>query len=183
MMNKFNRCTLVISLFFCFVFVIAFWQFAHKYAQQRILQSDLERQKLAQISLNILNYKNKYGDLDEYMKRLEERFQRLDKILPERMQQGEVVSFLQRTALENQIKIISLTPSSIQPVDADSTEVSKLPISIKIECKYISLIHFLKSLEASERLINVEDISIISKGDGDWLTCDLIIIIFAMSKN
>ena len=182
-MTKFNKGTLAISLFFCVVFGIVFWQFAHKYAQQKILQIDLERQKLAQISLNILNYKNKYGNLDEYMQKLEERFQQLDKTLPEKMQQGEFINFLQRAALESQIKIISLTPSDIQPIDADSNEIIKLPVNVRIECKYISLINFLNSLEASERIISVEDLSIISKGDGDWLTCDLIIIIFAMIKN
>ena len=194
---KFNKTTLAVSLFFCVISEILFWQFAHKYTQQRILQLDLERQKSSQISTNILNYKSKYGNLDEYLQRLEERFQLSNKILPERMEQGEFVNFLQKTALENQIKIVSLTPSTIQPVydnaktNSDNEEAEetaknrsenliKLPISVKIEGSYISLIKFLESIESKERLMNIEEFSITSKGDGDWLTCNLNVIIFAL---
>ena len=193
---KFNKTTLAVSLFFCVISWIVFWKFAHKYAQQRTLQLDLERQKLSQISTNILNYKSKYGNLDEYLQRLEERFQLSNKTLPEKMEQGEFVNFLQKTALENQIKIISLTPSTIQPVYDDSKvdldnenaeessknhneDLIKLPIRIKIEGSYISLIKFLESMESKERLMNIEEFSITSKSDGDWLVCNLNINIFA----
>ena len=153
---------------------------------------------MSQISTNILNYKNKYGNLEEYMEKLEERFQLSSRILPENINQGEFINFLQRTALENNIKIISLTPSTIQPVYDDSENKSeaaksegeetakqggtliKLPIDLKIEGTYLSMIKFLESLEKSERLMNVEEVSITSKDDGDRLNCDLKIIIFAM---
>ncbi|MBR2179475.1 MAG: type 4a pilus biogenesis protein PilO [Selenomonadaceae bacterium] len=196
---SFNKTTLAVSLFFCVILEVLFWQFAHKYAQQKILQLDLERQKLSQISTNILNYKNKYGNLDEYMQRLEERFQLSNKILPERMNQGEFVDFLQKMALENQIKIISLTPGSIQPVydnsktnlDSENTEkvadnqernLIKLPIGIKLESSYISLIKFLESMESSERLMHIEEVSITSEDDGEWLNCSLNITIFALKN-
>ena len=187
---------MTVSLFFCVLFVFLFRQFAHKYAQQKILQLDLERQKLSQISTNILNYKNKYGDLDEYMQRIEERFRLSNKTLPKKINQGEFVDFLQKKALENQIKIISLTPSSIQPVyeqsksdsDSENAEANskanliKLPINLKIEGDYFALIKFLESIESSERLMNIEEVSITSKGDGDWLACNLNIIIFALEN-
>ena len=196
---RFNSITLAVSLFFCVLLGFLFWQFAHKYAQQKIIQLDLERQKTSQISTNILNYKSKYGDLDEYMRKLEERFQLSNKTLPEKINQGEFVDFLQKMALEHQVKIISLTPSSIQPVYEDSKNDSeskneeeftknlkanliKLPINLKIECGYISLIKFLESMESSERLMNIEEVSITSKSDGDWLTCNLNIIIFAIEN-
>ena len=196
---RFDKKTLAVSLFFCVIFGILFWQFVHKYAQQKILQLDLERQKLSQISTNILNYKNKYGNLDEYMQRLEERFQLSNKILPERMNQGEFVDFLQKMALENQIKVISLTPGSIQPVydnsktnlDSENSEkvadnqernLIKLPIGIKLEGSYISLIKFLESMESSERLMHIEEVSITSKDDGEWLICSLNVTIFALEN-
>ena len=196
---RFNKTTLTVSLFFCVILGLLFWQFAHQYAQQKILQLELERQRLSQISTNILNYKNKYGNLDEYMQRLEERFLLSNKILPEKINQGEFVNFLQKKALEHQIKITSLTPNSIQPVyeesknsfDIENSEIIaknqdenliKLPISLKIEGDYISLIKFLESMESSERLMKIEEVSITSKGDGDWLTCNLNIIIFALEN-
>ena len=190
---QFTARTVIVSLFFCVIFTFLFWIFAHKYTQQKILQLNLEEQKLSQISTNILNYKNKYGNLEEYMEKLEERFQLSSRILPENINQGEFINFLQRTALENNIKIISLTPSTIQPVYDDSENKSeaaksegeetakqggtliKLPIDLKIEGTYLSMIK-----EKSERLMNVEEVSITSKDDGDRLNCDLKIIIFAM---
>ena len=192
---QFTKKTVIVSLFFCIIFGFLFWIFTHEYTQQKILQLNLEEQKLSQISTNILNYKNKYGNLEEYMEKLEERFQLSSRILPENISQGEFINFLQRTALENNIKIISLTPSTIQPVYDDSENKSeaaksegdkqggtliKLPIDLKIEGTYLSMIKFLESLEKSERLMNVEEVSITSKDDGDRLNCDLKIIIFAM---
>ena len=189
---KFNKTTLVVSLFFCVLFGFLFWQFVHKYAQQKILQLDLERKRLSQISTNILNYKSKYGNLDEYLQQLEKRFQLSDKTLPERIDQGEFINFLQKTALENQVKIVSLTPNIVQSVyDLDNENAErtaknldknliKLPISVKIESSYISLIKFLESIEAKERLMNIEEVSIISKNDGDCISCNLNVIIFAL---
>ena len=172
--------------------------FAHKYTQYKILQLDLKEQELFQISNNILNYKNKYGNLDEYMQKLEERFQLSSRILPEKINQGEFVNFLQRTARENKVNIISLTPGITEPVYKDSDNGSdlakseeiakqgdtliKLPINLKIQGSYFSMIKFLKSLEKSERLMNIEEVSIISKDDGDRLNCDLQIIIFAIEN-
>ena len=193
-----NKRTTIQILFICLVICAAFWQFIHKSAQQKILQVDLERQKLSKINENILNYSNKYGNLDNYMQKLEERFQLSIVTLPERMQQGEFISFLQKTALENQVNIISLNQSAIQLVndkslDSDSdtknqaqnnnAKLNKLPISLKIECQYVSLINFLKTIEASERLMNIQDLSIISKGNGDWLTCELDIVIFSFEED
>ena len=196
---RFTGRTLAISLFFCVICVMLFWQFAHNYTQQKILLLNLERQKLSQIQLNIMTYKNKYGNLDEYMQRLEERFQLSNKTLPEKIDQGEFINFLQRAALDNQIKITSLSPSTIQPIYDSSKSDSKnetseesgqnqnlikLPINVKFEGNYISLINFLESIESSERLINIEEVAITSKDDGERLNCDLNIIIFALeSKN
>ena len=208
---QFNSKIAVLSLFFCLIFGLAFWQFIHKDLQRKILQMDLERQKMTQISLNILNYKNKYGNLDEYMQKLEERFQKSNNILPEKIQQGEFVNFLQKTALEHQVKIISITPSAIKSIDdindiksdadtdhsgevvedlninsksqSKTQQLTKLSINIKIECQYISMIHFLKAIEDSERLMIIENLSIISKDNGDWLISELNISIFALNEN
>lgn len=180
-----GKITLVCSIFFCLILIVAFWNFIHIPAQWKILQLDLERQKLLQINENILNYKSKYGNLDEYMKTIEKRYQLANISLPEQMQQGEFVNFLQRVALENDVKIISLIPSAIQnPVDETSQDespvINKLLISLKIESGYLQLISFLKAIESSERLVQIDNLSIIGKGDGTNLNCEIKLLIFSL---
>ena len=194
-----SKKSFIITIIFCTGIIIVFWILSHKLTQQKILRLNLERQKLAQINTNILNYKNKYGDLDEYLAKLEERYNLANISLPEQMQQGEFINFLQQTALEQQVKIISLNTGSIQLIEeSDKNDVennvesnfiqnkesalSKLPISIKIECDYVSLIKFLKTVEESERLMKIDNLTIIGKDDGDNIICNLNIVIFALER-
>ena len=192
-----SKKSFIITIIFCTGVLIAFWNLSHTLTQQEILRLDLERQKLTQINANILNYKSKYGNLDEYLAKLEERYQLATISLPEQMQQGEFIDFLQQTASENQIKIISLNPGSIQPVERanknnvdiedDSIQnkepmLTKLSISVKIECNYVSMIKFLKTIEESERLMKIDNLTIVGKDDGDNVSCNLDIIIFALER-
>ena len=197
---QFNKRTAIFTLFFCIIIIAMFWYFFHVPKQQEILKLELERKKLIQISDNILKYKNKYGNLDEYMQKIEERYQLASISLPERMQQGEFINFLQQTALENQVKILAMIPSSVQPVFDNLNEnfeseseidenksnsnsaLKMLPINVKIECSYISLINFLKAIEDSERMTQIKNLSIISRENGEKLNCELNIIIFAFEN-
>ena len=197
---QFNKRTAIFALFFCIIIIAMFWNFFHVPKQQEILKLELERKKLIQISDNILKYKNKYGNLDEYMQKIEERYQLASISLPERMQQGEFINFLHQTALENQVKILAMIPSSVQPVFDNLNEnfeseseidenksnsnsaLKMLPINVKIECSYISLINFLKAIEDSERMTQIKNLSIVSRENGEKLNCELNIIIFAFEN-
>ncbi len=178
--NKFfsDKKSIAIVIVICVTFAFLFWNFFHLSIQQKIFNANLERQKLIQIKKNILNYKNKYGDLDEYLENLEERCLLTNISLPEQMNQGEFINFLQRTAIENQIKIISLIPNEIQSVE--ESELKKLPIEIKIESNYIQLINFLKTIEESERLIQIKNVSIKGKDNGEKINCELKAEIFSL---
>ena len=200
-----NKIIVVGSIFFYLIFIFALWYFIHNFAQQKILQLDLERQKLVHIRDNILNYKNKYGNLDDYMQTIEKDYQLSNVSIPEQMRQGEFVNFLQQTASENNVNIISIISSTIQIIDENSKvtanlesvddnanasinkfiqdkKLSKLIINVKIESGYFQLINFLKMIESSERLVNIENLSLISKGDGDDLNCELKLSIFSLER-
>ena len=197
---QFDKRTAIFTLVFCIIIIVMFWIFFHVPNQQKILKLELEHKKLIQISDNILKYKNKYGNLDEYIQKIEERYQFASISLPERMQQGEFINFLQQMALENQVKILAMIPNSVQPVsdnfnknleseseiDEDKSNtnyaLNMLPINVKLECSYISLINFLKAIEDSERLTQIKNLSIISKENGEKLNCELNIIIFALES-
>ena len=197
--ERFNKKTTLIAVFFCCIFVTAFLIFYHVPKRQNILRNEFEYQQFKKSQDNIFTYKNKYGNLDDYLEKLEERYQLANISLPNRMQQGEFIKFLQRTAGENQVKIVSLNPNQIQPLIeenknniADEVEVddeieimknvTKLPINLQIECGYVDLINFLKAIEVSERMIDIKNLSIINKNDGEKLNCELNIIIFALEN-
>ena len=192
--NEFGKKSALIAVFFCLVFITAFWSFYHIPKQQEILKMELEYKKMLKIEDNILIYKSKYGDLDEYMQKVEERYELASKSLPDRMQQGEFIRLLQQIAVETQVNITALSPDSVKNVikateddikDKDTKlmeNVTKLPISVKIECGYVQLINFLKAIEDSERLTQIKNLSIVSKDNGERLICELNIIIFALEK-
>ena len=194
--ERFNKKMTLIAVFFCFLFVTAFLILYHFPKQKAISQSKLKYQQFIKTQENISTYKNKYGNLDEYMEKLEERYQLANTSLPDRIQQGEFIKFLQRTASEHQVNIVALTPNKIQALieeDKNNIEsdvednnlmkdVTKLPIDVKIECSYADLMNFLKAIEASERMIDIKNLSIISKDNGEKLNCELNIIIFALEN-
>ena len=195
-----SKQSIFITIITCAGIIAAFYFFVHSFYQQRILRSNLECKKLTQVSTNILNYKNKYGNLDDYINELEERYQLASVSVPNEMQQGEFINFLQQLSVENKIKISSIVPSAIQPVEETSyndsegdiktdnvehdyknVSLNKLSINIKFESGYIELINFLKAIEASERLLKIDTLYLIGKGDGNILICDLNITIFSLN--
>ena len=196
---RFTSSTVLIAVFFCAFLILAYLNFFRPAIQQSTAQLELERQQIIKIHDNITNFKNKYGDLDEYMQKIEERYQLTNKSLPENLMQGEFITFLQKAAMENQIKIISLTPSTAKQLEIDSADLSTsnvgqqinteliqglnmLPINLKIECDYMELINFLKLLETSERLVQIKNFSIDSKDGGEKLICEICLLIFSLER-
>ncbi|MBR1728667.1 MAG: type 4a pilus biogenesis protein PilO [Selenomonadaceae bacterium] len=178
------------SILLMVIFYFAF----HEPLQKDILKMNLETQKIVKDGIEILNFKSKHGDLNEYIKKLDERYQDTNIFLPEKIEQGEFINDLQQKALENQVKIVAIIPSKIQPFIEENSDDQKensdlmkdivmLPINLKIDCGYIQLLNFLKAIETNERIMQIKNFSIVSKGDGENLSCELNIIIFALEKN
>ena len=178
------------SILLMVIFYFAF----HEPLQKDILKMNLETQKIVKDGIEILNFKSKHGDLNEYIKKLDERYQDTNIFLPEKIEQGEFIKDLQQKALENQVKIIAIIPGKIQSFIEEKSDDQKensdlmkdvlmLPINLKIDCGYIQLLNFLKAIETNERITQIKNFSIVSKGDGENLSCELNIIIFALEKN
>ena len=185
---KWNKKTTISIALACLLFIFVFWYISHISSQQRISQVNLERQKLFQISDNIQEYNSKYGNLDDYIFDLEELYQSSSDTLPDQMQQGQFINLMQQIALDNQVKVLSLELSDIQLLNKEANESSnefalnKLPIVVKVESSYNSLINFLKAIEDSERLVKVDNFSMTSKGTGDDLICNLELTIFSLEQ-
>ncbi len=211
--NKSDKFKIFCSISICCIITVFFYFTLHVTLQRYKDQLNLETQHSIKTIEIIRNFENKYGDLDDYLKKLDERFLLTQNSLPSSMKQGEFINFLQQTAIEQNIKIISMVPGIIQPVNLSSdfekinvesiedfeeeekyfTEnakletdfdnlmkgVSCLPINVKIECDYISLLRFLKDIEQNERLTLINDFTINSKNNGDTLNCEIKLMIFS----
>ena len=211
---RLKKFPVLFAVFFCVIFSALMWKFFHLNMKQSIFNINQEKQLIIRDGINLINYKNRHKDLDEYLNELEIRYQSTNKALPEQLNQGAFITFLQQTAITNKVKIISIKPGTVKINSDDSNDnnnndtnnadeevidnqnndvdskinieaidnLSMLPIDFVFECDYMSLINFLKAVENSERMVNMKNLSITSKDDGEKLNCKLNIIIFAIDK-
>ena len=180
---RYGREILLATILLCMSMIAAYRLLYHLPLEREILQLGLERQQTAQQIINVLNFKNEYGSLDEYMRELEERRFVVDRALPPQLEQGEFINYIQRTALANQVRLISLTPGAVENVEDDALPILRLPLRLKIECDYFKLLDFLKALEDGERFINIEQFDVSRKDDGELLDCELDVILFAIKES
>ena len=211
---RLKKFPVLFAVFFCVIFSALMWKFFHLNMKQSIFNINQEKQLIIRDGINLINYKNRHKDLDEYLNELEIRYQSTNKALPEQLNQGAFITFLQQTAITNKVKIISIKPGTVKINSDDSNDnnndntnnaaeevidnqnddmdtqinieaidnLSMLPIDFVFECDHMSLINFLKAVENSERMVNMKNLSITSKDDGEKLNCKLNIIIFALEK-
>ena len=180
---RLKKKLLFVAVFFCVLAIIFVANFAHELIQQKIMQVQQERQSVINTEKLIIELRNEYSNLDEYMKKLEERYQLANKSLPGQINEGEFIKYLQHKAIKNQVKITNITPNETELIKDESKNVTSLLINLKFECGYIQLINFLKELEDSERLMKLENLSIISKNNGELLICEINFIIYALEQN
>lgn len=175
---RYGRKIFFATLCLCLLLSTAVYYFYHVPLQRELVQLRLDRRRTAQLVVDILNFRNEHGDLDDYLLALDEQRAVIDRALPEQLSQGEFIDYLQRTALEHKIRLLSISPGSVEKT-ADA-RIVRLPIRILIECSYFTLLDFLKSLEDGERLICMENFSVASTDWGDSLRCELNLVLFAL---
>ena len=168
------------TVIMCILSVTLYLNVYHMPFQLELLQIELNRQSTSRKIIDILNFENEHGDLEEYMVELDEQKQDLERALPTQLKQGEFISYLQLTALNKNVELKSLTPE--MSVLDEKFPVIRLPLKLQVECTYVSLLDFLKALEESERLIDIENFTVTSVDDGERLNCELEIILFATAK-
>ncbi len=174
---RYERQLFLATVLLCLSISAAYYFVVHQPLERELLQLDLERRKAAQQSVDILNFKNEHGDLSELLTDLNDQRVDVDRALPNQLSQGDFINYMQSTALANQIRLLSMTPGT--PTRDESLPIIRLPIRVKLECSYFKLLDFLKALENSERLINIKNFTATSIGDGERLSCDLEMMVFA----
>ena len=177
---RYERGIFAVTIAICILSAMTYWKFYHEPLERELRQMELSRQQTSKQAVDIINFKNENGDLDDVMLELDEQYEELERALPPKLFQGEFISYLQATALANQIQLKALTPGTV--ARDENLTVMRLPLRVQVECTYFKLLDFLKALEDSERLIKIENFSAKSKGDGEILICELELILFSMAE-
>ncbi len=165
------------TVLLCLAAVAAYFFLYHQPLERKILQLELDRRKAAQQSVDIINFKNRHGDLSKLMLDLNEQRNDLERALPPQLSQGEFINYMQSTALAHQIRLLEITPNT--PTRDEALPITRLPIRVHIECTYFELLDFLKALEQSERFIDIKNFKATSTSEGARLNCELELMIFA----
>lgn len=174
---RYEREIFFATVLICVLSAAAYWNFYHEPLERELLQMELNRRQAAQQTVDIINFKNENGDLDDLMTELDEQYNELERALPTKLFQGEFINYLQSTAQANKIRLVSLTPGTV--ARDEILPVLKLPLRVQIECTYFKLLDFLKALEQSDRLIKTEKFKAKSKGDGELIVCELELILYS----
>lgn len=146
--------TILIGIFLVWPNYLKFQNF-----QQQIKNKETELQYLEE-------YYQDLADLSEKLKGYQEELSKIDSALPESPDLPSFANFFQKTASENGLILKSLGSFSINPL-AQKTEIKEISFSPELSGSYSSFKNFLKALEKSSRMIEVENISFSSPKEGE----------------
>lgn len=169
--------TVLRTIIYCVICLIIISVAINRYTENEILKLKVEQQKIIQEANDILNYETKYGNFEEQMEEVEEKYQSASIPLPDQMYQGEFINQIHQKALECQIKVIKMNPNE-NLIDDEELPIEGLQIDISLQCSYEKLIRFLKAVEDNERFIDIKQMTIKSENASEDINCDLSLIIF-----
>ena len=138
-------CTLCVWLSF------AFFHSVHIPAQKEIQQMEHEAADLSLKIIDIENFANKHQNIKEYAADISKRQEKVDKALPNALEQSSVINLLQRHALNRQLQLVSITPGQTKTEHG----LTMLPLQIKMNCDYFQLLDFLKAIQEDARFLQI----------------------------
>ncbi len=140
--------------------------------------SELKENQLAEmqeISM-IENYMNVHPNYDEDKKKAEKLNESVQTMLPDELEQGNVLLGLQSMALENRVELSGITPGKKEK----NGEMEQLPIEVKFQCGYFSLLDYLKSLQESKRYLQIQGMNV--KSNQERLDCQMKVFVYSMKN-
>lgn len=140
--------------------------------EREALEESEERRQI----LEIENFMNAHRDMEGFGREVAGHQATALGAIPEELQQGEFMEFLQRLALRNHIELMGVIPGR----EIREGEAIALPVQVRFRCGYFQLLDFMKGLQSGERFLQVRNARISS--DHGSLVCRLDIAIFAMRK-
>ncbi|MBQ1509420.1 MAG: type 4a pilus biogenesis protein PilO [Selenomonadaceae bacterium] len=158
----------------CSWMLAGFYFFLHEPWQEEISQVRSEEFEEQQKILNVENFMNAHRDMNEFSQETAKHQEIAKKAMPEELEQGEFLEFLQRLALGKQIELVGVVPQK----ESQERNVTVLPVQVKLKCNYFQLLDFLQGLQEGDRFMQVRNARIHS--DHGNLVCQLDLAIFAM---
>jgi len=153
-----------ILLFICFLEVVYF--ILPQYSDFKLLRSKISQKE------SLIQERNIYfSNLEEASNKLEKYAESLEKInsaLPLRMSPASLLSFLQEKASESGLAVGSMGIIKAQEVGAEeeTAGIKESYFSLSVVGTLSSLENFLKVIENSSRMIEVENISLTTTEEG-----------------
>ena len=125
--------------------------------------------------LKVTNFHNAHiSDEKKYEQDLQQRQERANQALPDDIEQGRIVGYLQSKALASQLELCELTPGELRVQDG----LRVLPLKLKLRGNYFQLLDFLEQLQNGERYTIIQNPQVKSKNE--CLECILEIDAFSM---
>ena len=161
----------------CSWMLAGFYFFLHEPWQEEISQVRSEEFEEQQKILNVENFMNAHRDMNEFSQETAKHQEIAKKAMPEELEQGEFLEFLQRLALGKQIELVGVVPQK----ESQERNVTVLPVQVKLKCNYFQLLDFLQGLQQGERLVVINSLTVKQGKDReDALTAELGLSIFSV---
>ena len=164
------------ALLFCAsIWLLAgFLIFPHAAWQAAAEQAHAEQADASQKIVAIENFMNAHGNMDEFCRELERHQENSLKAMPEELEQGKFLEFLQRMAIHSHVELMGVVPGE----KVCERDLVRLPIQVNFKCSYFELLDFLQGLQEGERFLQVRNAKVHS--DKGKLVCEIDLTIFAM---
>jgi len=103
-------------------------------------------------------YYQQLADISKELEKHQEELAKIDSALPSEFSAPALLKFLQKVAPENGLILTTVSSFSVQP-SPQKADIKEIQGSLELSGSYSSLKNFLKALEKSARLIEVDSIS------------------------
>ena len=140
--------------------------------------SELKENQLAEVQeiSMIENYMNAHPNYAEDKKKAEKLNASVQTMLPDELEQGNVLLGLQSMAVENRVELSGITPGKKET----NGEMEQLPIEVKFQCGYFGLLDYLKSLQESRRYLQIQGMNV--KSNQERLDCQIEVLVYSMKN-
>ena len=161
-------------IFFGIIFSFVLNQFVHEPARREILNMELETRRLREVEREILELKERYGNLAALVEQKELELDAIKKFFPPTLMQDEFIDELYRAAESHRAQIISVRAGEIISEEKFQSQI----VNVNLEADYVSLLNFTREILDGERLTRLEKFLATSEGDR-IISCELSFKIFA----
>ncbi|WP_027340122.1 type 4a pilus biogenesis protein PilO [Halonatronum saccharophilum] len=164
MLFKFDSRVIVFSIILTSILVLLgsyFFAFRPTLAKIEQLRGDLEGKQLQLEEVN--KSALEFQELEKELLILREELEELDMTMPEDIKLSAFLSDIEELARRSDVKLEIFSPREVTKKE----NYNKQAIDLLLSGSYQSMVVFLEKIESMKRLINIESLGIVDRGNGD----------------